>query len=133
MRPRYVTRDEVPADVVDTERRIAEATAREEGKPEAALPKIVEGRLNGFFKDNVLLEQASVQDTKKTVKARAGRGRRDRDPVRAFRGRRLTRRKRPGTAGSATSATALPPARERSPMTRRRVGGCDLRRRSSHG
>jgi elongation factor Ts len=69
MRPRYVTRDEVPEDVVATERRIAEQTAREEGKPEQALPKIVEGRVNGFFKDTVLLEQASVQDSKKTVKA----------------------------------------------------------------
>ena len=69
MRPQYVTRDEVPADVVENERRIAEATAREEGKPEQALPKIVEGRVNGFFKDVVLLEQASVQDSKKTVKA----------------------------------------------------------------
>jgi elongation factor Ts len=69
MRPRFLTRDEVPADVVAKEREIAEATAREEGKPEQALPKIIEGRLNGFFKDNVLLEQASVQDNKKTVKA----------------------------------------------------------------
>jgi elongation factor Ts len=68
MRPRYVSRDEVPADVLENERRIAEATAREEGKPEAALPKIVEGRVNGFVKDVVLLEQASVQDSKKTVK-----------------------------------------------------------------
>ena len=68
MRPRYVTRDEVPADVVATERRIAEETAREEGKPEAALPKIVEGRVNGFFKDFVLIEQPSVSDNKKTVK-----------------------------------------------------------------
>ncbi|HSV64567.1 MAG TPA: translation elongation factor Ts [Mycobacteriales bacterium] len=68
MRPSYVTRAEVPAEVVDNERRIAEATAREEGKPEAALPKIVDGRMNGFFKENVLLEQASVQDSKKTVK-----------------------------------------------------------------
>jgi len=50
---------------------IAEATAREEGKPEGALPKIVEGRVNGFFKDRVLLEQSSVQDSKKTVKAYA--------------------------------------------------------------
>ena len=56
-------------DVVATERRIAEETAREEGKPEAALPKIVEGRVNGFFKENVLLEQAHVRDNKKTVKA----------------------------------------------------------------
>jgi elongation factor Ts len=67
MRPKYLTRDEVPADVVATERRIAEETAREEGKPEAALSKIVEGRVNAFFKDFVLLEQASVQDQKKTV------------------------------------------------------------------
>jgi elongation factor Ts len=68
-RPRYVTREEVPEDLVANERRIAEATAREEGKPEQALPRIIEGRVNGFFKDVVLLEQASVQDTKKTVKA----------------------------------------------------------------
>jgi len=68
MRPKYVTRAEVPADVVATERRIAEETAREEGKPEAALPKIVDGRVNGFFKEFVLIEQASVADNKKTVK-----------------------------------------------------------------
>jgi len=54
---------------VENERRIAEATAREEGKPEQAWPKIVEGRLSGFFRDVALLEQASVQDGKKTVKA----------------------------------------------------------------
>jgi elongation factor Ts len=69
MRPVYVTRDEVPADTVESERRIAEATAREEGKPDAALPKIVEGRVNGFFKDVVLTEQSSVLDSKKSVKA----------------------------------------------------------------
>ena len=69
MRPTYVSRDEIPADVVENERRIAEATAREEGKPEQALPKIVEGRVNGFFKDVALLEQPSVQDSKKSVKA----------------------------------------------------------------
>ena len=69
MKPRYVTRDEVPADVLADERRIAEETARQEGKPEQALPKIVEGRLNGFLKDAVLLEQSSVQESKKTVKA----------------------------------------------------------------
>ena len=67
MRPQYVMRDEVAAHVVDNERRIAEATAREEGKPEQALQRIVEGRLNGFFKDAVLTEQASVQDSKRTV------------------------------------------------------------------
>ncbi|MEU6076656.1 translation elongation factor Ts [Micromonospora sp. NPDC047074] len=68
MRPKFLTRDEVPADVVDSERRIAEQTAREENKPEAALPKIVEGRVNAFFKDYVLIEQSSVADNKKTVK-----------------------------------------------------------------
>lgn len=69
MKPRYVTREEIPEDVIATERRIAEQTALEEGKPEQALPRIVEGRVNGFYKDAVLLEQASVQDSKKTVKA----------------------------------------------------------------
>ena len=69
MKPRYLTRDEVPADIVAHEREIAEATSREEGKPEQAIAKITEGRLNGFFKDVVLLEQPSVQESKKTVKA----------------------------------------------------------------
>ena len=69
MRPRYLTREDVPADVVAKEREIAEATSREEGKPEQAIAKITEGRLNGFFKETVLLEQPSVQDNKKTVKA----------------------------------------------------------------
>jgi elongation factor Ts len=68
MRPKYLTREEVPAEIVETERRIAEQTAKEEGKPEAALPKIVEGRVNSFFKDFVLIEQPSVQDQKKSVK-----------------------------------------------------------------
>jgi elongation factor Ts len=68
MRPKYLTRDDVPADVVDSERRIAEQTAHEEGKPEAAMSKIVEGRVNAFFKDFVLLDQASVADNKKSVK-----------------------------------------------------------------
>ena len=67
MRPTYVIRDEIPEDVIEAERRVAEATAREEGKPEAALPKIVEGRVSGFYKDSVLTEQSSVQDSKKTV------------------------------------------------------------------
>src|SRR5699024_8153565 len=69
LKARYLTRDDVPADVVANERRIAEETAKEEGKPEAALPKIIEGRVNGFFKDAVLLDQAAVSDSKKTVKA----------------------------------------------------------------
>ena len=69
MAPRYLTREEVPAEVVEAERRIAAETAKEEGKPEAALPKIIEGRVNGFFKDFVLLEQAFVKDNKKTIAA----------------------------------------------------------------
>ena len=68
MRPLYVVRDDVPADVVDKERRIAEQITREEGKPEQAIPKITEGRLNAFFKDVVLTEQAFVKDQKTTVK-----------------------------------------------------------------
>jgi elongation factor Ts len=68
MRPRYVTREEVPADVLEQERRIAEQMTREEGKPEAAIGKIVEGRVNAFLKDIVLVEQASVRDQKKPVK-----------------------------------------------------------------
>ncbi|MFI1913112.1 translation elongation factor Ts [Nocardia sp. NPDC020380] len=69
LKAKYLTREDVPAEVVAKEREIAEATAKEEGKPEAALPKIVEGRVNGFYKDVVLLEQSSVTDSKKTVKA----------------------------------------------------------------
>ncbi|AZP80337.1 translation elongation factor Ts [Mycobacterium avium] len=69
LKARYLSRGDVPEDVVASERRIAEETAKAEGKPEQALPKIVEGRLNGFFKDAVLLEQPSVSDSKKTVKA----------------------------------------------------------------
>ena len=65
--PSVLSRDEIDPETVANERRIAEATAREEGKPEAALPKIVEGRVNGFFKENVLLEQAYAKDAKKTV------------------------------------------------------------------
>jgi elongation factor Ts len=65
--PVHLHRDDVDADLVATERRIAEETARNEGKPEAALPKIVEGRVTGFFKENVLLEQDFAKDTKQTV------------------------------------------------------------------
>ncbi|GEL46035.1 translation elongation factor Ts [Cellulomonas hominis] len=65
--PAYLTRDEVPAETVENERRIAEETARNEGKPEAALPKIVEGRLTGYFKDVVLLDQPFAKDSKKSV------------------------------------------------------------------
>ncbi|MEJ6542782.1 translation elongation factor Ts [Brachybacterium paraconglomeratum] len=65
--PAYLTRDEVPAELVENERRIAQETAENEGKPEKAIPKIVEGRLNGFYKENVLLDQAFAKDPKKSV------------------------------------------------------------------
>src|SRR4051812_19649604 len=67
-RPRYLNRDEVPADAVETERRVAEQTAKEEGKPEQAIVKIVEGRVNAYYKDFVLLEQPSITEPKRTVK-----------------------------------------------------------------
>ena len=67
-RPRYLTREEVPAEAVETERRVAEQTAKEEGKPEQAITKIVEGRVNAYYKDFVLLEQPSITEPKRTVK-----------------------------------------------------------------
>ena len=68
MRPLYTTREDVPADVVEKERRIAEQITRDEGKPEQAIGKIVDGRLNSYFKDVVLTEQAFVKDNKTTIK-----------------------------------------------------------------
>ena len=65
--PLVLSRDEIDHETVQNERRVAEATAREEGKPEAALPRIIEGRVNGFFKENCLLEQPFAKDAKKTV------------------------------------------------------------------
>ena len=65
--PSVLTRDEISEETVATERRIADETARNEGKPEAALDKIVEGRVNGFFKENVLLEQDFAKDNKLSV------------------------------------------------------------------
>ena len=67
LKAQYLTREDVPAEVVEKERSIAEQITREEGKPEKAIPKIVEGRLGGFYKDVVLLDQPSVADNKKTV------------------------------------------------------------------
>ena len=67
-RPRFLTREEVPAEAIETERRVAEQTAKEEGKPEQAIAKIVEGRVNAYFKDFVLLEQPSITEPKRTVK-----------------------------------------------------------------
>ena len=69
LRAQYVSRDAVPADLVETERSVAEAIARKEGKPEQAMTKIIEGRVNGFYKEVVLLEQSSVREPKRTVKS----------------------------------------------------------------
>lgn len=66
--PSYVNREDVPADVIENERRLAEETARNEGKPEASLSKIVEGRVTGFIKEVSLIEQSFAKDAKKTVK-----------------------------------------------------------------
>ena len=65
--PSYVKREDVPADLIESERRIAEETARNEGKPEASLSKVVEGRVTGFIKEVSLIEQAFAKDSKKSV------------------------------------------------------------------
>jgi len=65
--PQYLNRDEIPAEVIASERRLAEETARNEGKPDAAIAKVVEGRVTGFAKEVSLLEQAFAKDQKKTV------------------------------------------------------------------
>lgn len=67
MRPLYLNREEVPEQTIENEKRIASETAKEEGKPEAAMSKIIEGRVNAYYKDVVLLEQQSVTDSKKSV------------------------------------------------------------------
>ena len=67
-RPLYLARENVPAEAVEKERRIAEQITRDEGKPEQAIPKIVEGRLNSYFKEVALLEQPFVKDNKTTIK-----------------------------------------------------------------
>ena len=66
--PQFVNREDVPAELIENERRIAEETAREEGKPEASLIKIIEGRVTGFVKEVSLIEQSFAKDAKKTVK-----------------------------------------------------------------
>jgi elongation factor Ts len=68
MNPQFVRREDVPEERIEAEKKIFEQIAREEGKPEAALPKILEGRVNGFFKEFCLLEQAFVKDNKKTIR-----------------------------------------------------------------
>jgi elongation factor Ts len=66
-RPKYLTRDEVPADVVTAERQTLETISRNEGKPEAALPKIIEGRMQGFYKGIVLVDQPYAKDDKQSI------------------------------------------------------------------
>jgi len=66
-KPEYLSRADVPAAAVEAERKTIEEITRNEGKPEAAIPKILEGRLNGWYKDRVLLDQPYVQDDKETV------------------------------------------------------------------
>ena len=67
MAPQWLTREDVPADVVESEKRVATEKSLAEGKPEAIVPKIVEGRMNAFYKEVVLLEQAYVKDPSKTI------------------------------------------------------------------
>ncbi|KFI86392.1 Elongation factor Ts (EF-Ts) [Bifidobacterium reuteri DSM 23975] len=67
MGAKWLTREDVPADVVESERRVATEKSQAEGKPEKIIPKIVEGRLNAFYKEVVLLEQPFVKDPSKTV------------------------------------------------------------------
>jgi elongation factor Ts len=67
MSPKFLDDSAIPADQVESERRIAEETARSEGKPEKIIPQIVEGRLKGFFKENTLLDQDFAKDSKKSV------------------------------------------------------------------
>jgi elongation factor Ts len=66
-KPPFLARDEVPADEVEAERKSLEAITKAEGKPEQAWPKIIEGRLNGWYKERVLLDQAFVRDEKQTI------------------------------------------------------------------
>ena len=65
--PQYLSKEDVPASEVENERRIVEEISRGEGKPEAALPKIVEGRVGAFFKQVALLEQDYARDNKLTI------------------------------------------------------------------
>jgi elongation factor Ts len=66
-KPSYLSREDVPAEEIEAERKTIEEISLNEGKPAAALPKIIEGRLNGWFKDRVLLEQNFIKDEKQTI------------------------------------------------------------------
>ncbi len=65
--PRWLSREDVPADVLESERHIYEVQAKEMGKPEKVIPNIVEGKLKAFFEDHVLLDQQFVKDDSKTI------------------------------------------------------------------
>jgi elongation factor Ts len=72
-RPKYLSRNDIPADVLEHERQTLETISRNEGKPEAALAKIVEGRINGFFKDVALLDQPYAKDDKQNITQMIGK------------------------------------------------------------
>ena len=111
MRPQYVTREQVPDDLLANERRIAEQVTREEGKPEQAIPKIVEGRLNAFLKDVVLVEQASVRGPEEVGQAAACRARSQREGIRQV-------PDRPGRLTLAEGGTAVAGSPAGGPETR---------------
>ena len=87
MKPQYLTREDVPAEIVAKEREIAEATSREEGKPEQAIAKITEGRLNGFFKDVVAARPAVGHRLQEVGQGGSRRGRCERHALRPLRDR----------------------------------------------
>ena len=66
-KPRWTTRDEVPQEVLDAERRVYEGQAREQGKPDAVVERMVTGKLEAFFRDNVLVDQPFARESDKTV------------------------------------------------------------------
>jgi len=112
MRPQYLTREEVPADVVAHERDIAEKTSREEGKPEQAIAKITEGRLNGFFKDVVFLKQpAKLMRSRASATTNLGRRSRFRSMASQGRPRNLPRNR------TRSRPCRRPASWPRSPMT----------------
>ena len=137
-RPEYLRREDVPAEAVAAERETVAAIARNEGKPEAQLDKIVEGRLNGWFKERVLLEQPFARDDKKTITQLLGGA-----EVRALRpGRRrrvivsgpeLADERPPGTPAARRPLAAGRPQALRGGARERRLRRDDRRRRRSAG
>ena len=92
MSPKYLDSESIPADQIETEKRVARETAIAEGKPEKILDKIVEGRLKGFFKENTLLDQDFAKELQEVCRTGSVRGWRNRYRIRTFpRGRIRTR------------------------------------------